>query len=70
MKKLILIILIGSLLAQDDNAALKGANAKLEAEHRELESRYSNTLKERDKANESISALQQQLEQVSQQNKK
>lgn len=56
--------------AQDDNAALKGANAKLEAEYKELENRHSNTFKERDQANERISALQEQLEQVRQQNKK
>lgn len=55
--------------AQDDNAALKGANAKLEAEYKELENRHSNTSKERDQANERISALQQQLELSKKQNK-
>lgn len=55
--------------AQDDNAMLKVANARLEAEQKELENRYSNTLKERDQANERISVLQQQLEQSKQQNK-
>lgn len=55
--------------AQDDNAALKGANAKLEAEYKELDNRHSNTSKERDQANERISALQQQLELSKKQNK-